>query len=95
MRIEAKVIEDNGGALLMRSQLAAWRSNGVGSYKPKYWVATNRSFNEFYFWSHQEFLSSLDKSTATANTLTLRPPKTKLVFGSVPQLALHILRKAE
>lgn len=78
----------------MQSQLSAWRSSGRGAYKPKYWVATNRSFNEFYFWSHEEFLPSLDRSGATANTLVLRPPSTKLSFGSVPQLALHVLREA-
>ena len=94
VRIEAKVIENEGGALLMRSQLVAWRTAGTGSYKPRYWVAANRSFNEFYFWSHQEFLPSLDSSAATANTLILRPPRTRISFPSVPQLALHVLREA-
>lgn len=93
VRIEAKVIENNGRVLLMQSQLTAWRSSGGGAYKPKYWVATNRSFNEFYSWSHEEFLPSLDQSVAKANTLTLRPPPTKLLFDSVPKLALHVLRE--
>lgn len=92
--IEAKVIEDTGGALLMQSQLAAWRTIGTGAYKPQYWVAANRSFNKFYFWSHAEFLPILDRSKAKSNTLTLRPPSSRLEFKHVSELALHVLRQA-
>lgn len=92
--IEAKIIEDRGGALLMQRQLSAWRSAGRGAYKPQFWVASNRSFNTFYFWNHEDFLPALDKSKATGKTLTLRPPSTRLSFKSVPELALHILRSA-
>ena len=92
--IEAKIIENEGKALLMQSQLAAWRSDGSGSYKPKYWIAANRSFDKFYFWTHEHFLPLLDKSKAKTNTLTLRPPLEREVFPSIPQLALHVLRAA-
>ena len=81
-------------ALLMQSQLIAWRSNGVGAYKPNLWIAANRAFNEFYCWPHQDFLSSLDGSKATGNTLSLRPPSGKLEFGSISELVLHVLRVA-
>jgi hypothetical protein len=91
--IEAKIIENEGKALLMQSQLAAWRSSGSGAYKPKYWVAANRSFDRFYFWKHEQFLSILDKSNAKTNTLTLYPPPERVEFLSIPQLALHLLRE--
>jgi hypothetical protein len=32
--IEAKIIDTDGGALIMQSQLKAWRSIGTGSNKP-------------------------------------------------------------
>jgi hypothetical protein len=91
--IEAKTIDTNGRALLMQSQLKAWRSNGGGAHKPAYWVATNRAFNRFYFWSHNEFLPVLDNTTAAGNTLTLLPPKTSKEFSCVSALALHTLRQ--
>ena len=92
--IEVKIIENEGKALLMQSQLAAWRSDGSGAYKPKYWVAANRSFDRFYFWKHEHFLPILDNSKAKTNTLTLYPPQERLEFMSVSQLALHVLREA-
>lgn len=93
--IEAKVVEDETKALLvMQSQLIAWRTDGCGAYKPKYWVAANRSFNKFYFWKHEDFLINLDKSVAKTNTLTLRPPTEQKEFLSIPELALHVLREA-
>lgn len=92
--IEAKIIEDTGGALLMQSQLKAWCSVGTGAYKPQYWVAANRSFNKFYFWSHAEFLPILDKSKAKSKTLTLRPPSSRMEFNHASELALHVLRQS-
>lgn len=92
--IEAKIIENDGKALLMQSQLSAWRSTGSGAYKPKYWVAANRSFDRFYFWRHEHFLPVLDKSKAKTNTLTLYPPIERVEFASVPELALQVLREA-
>jgi hypothetical protein len=91
--IEAKTIDTNGRALLMQSQLQAWRSNGNGAHKPAYWVATNRAFDRFFFWSHGEFLPILDRTAATGNTVTLLPPKSHEEFSSVSSLALHILRQ--
>lgn len=91
--IEAKTIDTNGRALLMQSQLQAWRSNGNGAHMPAFWVATNRPFDRFYFWSHAEFLPILDKTAATGNTVTLLPPKGQKEFLSVNALALHILRQ--
>ena len=91
--IEAKTIDTNGRALLMQSQLQAWRSNGNGSHKPIYWVATNRAFDRFFFWSHGEFLPILDTTSAKANTLTLLPPRSSKEFSNVSALALHVLRQ--
>ena len=91
--VEAKTIDTNGRALLMQSQLQAWRSNGTGAHKPAFWVATNRAFDRFYFWSHAEFLPILDNTAATGNTVTLLPPKSKKEFLNVSALALHILRQ--
>lgn len=92
-RIEAKIL-DKGAALLMRSQILAWRSTGRGSYKPEFWVAANREFAQFYFWPHAAFTSSLDGCGATRNTHTLTAPKVRLGFSSVPELVLHVLREA-
>jgi len=90
-RIEAKIL-DNGSALLMQSQILAWRSFGSGSYKPVAWVAANREFTEFYYWPHSAFLPSLDRCAAARKTHTLAAPKDRLVFPSIPELALHVLR---
>jgi hypothetical protein len=92
-RIEAKIL-DKGAALLMQSQILAWRSSGAGSYKPESWVAANREFTEFYFWPHSAFCPSLDRCSANRKTHTLSAPKERLVFSSVPELALHVLRTA-
>lgn len=92
--IEAKIIESTGKAQLMQSQLKAWRSMGHGAYKPQYWVAANRSFDRFYFWSHEEFLPNLDKSKATTKTLSMGSPSSRLEFNNISELALHVLRRA-
>lgn len=90
-RLEAKIV-DKGTVLLMRSQILAWRSTGPGSYKPAAWVAANRGFTEFYYWPHSTFVPSLDRCTAARKTHTLAAPKDRLVFFSIPELALHVLR---
>jgi hypothetical protein len=90
-RIEAKVL-DKGAASLMRSQILAWRSSGDGSYKPEAWVAANREFAEFYYWPHLSFVASLDRCTAARKTHKLSAPKDRLVFTSIPELALHLLK---
>lgn len=92
--VEAKIIENEGKALLMQSQLAAWRTSGSGAYKPEFWVASNRSFDNFYFWKHSDFLPILDQSKARTNTLTLHPPAARIEFASISVLALHLLREA-
>jgi len=92
--IEAKIMEDSGGVLIMQSQLSTWRTNGTGAYKPKYWFASNRSFNEFYIWTHEDFLPILNKSKATGKTLTLKSPESKLTFSSIIELAVYVIRNA-
>jgi len=92
-RIEAKIL-DKGVALLMQSQILAWRSSGNGAHKPGSWVAANREFDQFYFWPHAAFVPSLDRCGATRKTHKLAVPKDRLCFDSIPELALHILRGA-
>jgi len=91
--IEAKTVDTNGRTLLMQSQLQAWRSNGHGSHKPVYWVATNRAFDSFFFWNHREFLPILDASKAKGNTVTLALPRSRVEFPSIAALAIHFLRQ--
>ena len=90
-RIEAKIL-DNGAALLMKTQIIAWRTNGMGAYKPAAWAAANRDFNQFYYWSHLAFMPSLDRCGARRKTHTLAAPRARLSFSSISELALHILR---
>jgi hypothetical protein len=92
--IEAKTIHTDGRLLLMQSQLKAWRGAGAGAHKPDFWVATNRAFDKFYFWSHIDFLPILDATSARGKTLTLMPPLSRREFSSANALALHILRVA-
>lgn len=93
--VEAKTIDTNGRLLLMQSQLKAWRSDGIGAHKPDFWVATNRAFDTFFFWSHAEFLPVLARTAASTNTLTLLPPARRLKFPCAATLALHILRESQ
>ncbi len=92
--MEAKIIEESGNALLMQSQLSSWRSTGTGKYKPKYWFASNRSFTEFYLWTHEEFLPILNNSKALGKTLTLKSPVSKLKFTNIIELAIYIIKNA-
>lgn len=92
--IEAKTIDTNNRMLLMQSQLRAWRTNGHGAHKPQYWIAVNRAFDQFFFWSQAEFLQRLDATQAQGNTVTLLPPEQTESFVNAQHLALHILRKA-
>ena len=90
-RLEAKILH-KGSALLMCSQVKAWRSEGASRYKPDGWVVASRDFDQFYYWPHPTFLATLDRCKASQVTHTLAAPKDRLVFSSVPELALHILR---
>ena len=91
-RIEAKIL-DQGKALLMQSQIVAWRTRGTGAYKPDYWVAANRELSEFYFWDDAAFLPALDASGATRKTHQLNAPKDRMTFKNAPELVMCILRE--
>lgn len=93
--IEAKILDENNRAMLMQSQLTSWRTTGRGSYKPHFWIAGNREFNRFYFWSHSDFLVRLDPSRARSITATFRIPDQTLEFDHIAKLALHVLREAK
>jgi hypothetical protein len=90
-RLEAKILDGNA-ATLMSSQVRAWRSNGSSNYSPDAWVAASRKFDKFFFWPHSAFTSQLDKCSATQSSHKLATPKDKLMFSSLPELSLHILR---
>ena len=91
--IEAKIVHDRR-VLIMQSQLIAWRSTGTGAHRPHAWIAADRSFETFYYWSHPAFLSRLDATRAGTPTLQLRLPDTRTEFQHVNELALHVLRNA-
>jgi hypothetical protein len=90
-RLEAKIL-CSGKALLMQSQIRAWRSSGTSSYRPNGWVAANRDFDQFYYWRHDTFVETLDRCTASQKTHNLAAPKVRLAFPTVAELALHVLR---
>ncbi len=91
--IEAKIVDD-GRVLIMQSQLSAWRSNGSGAHRPQAWIAADRTFERFFYWSHTAFLPRLDATRARTPTLQLRLPDTYSEFHDISQLALHIIRNA-
>ena len=84
----------DGRVLVMQSQLTAWRSGGTGTHPPHAWIAADRSFETFYYWSHAAFLPRFDGTRATTPTLQLRLPEARTEFHHVNELALHIIRNA-
>jgi hypothetical protein len=90
--IEAKVLEKNSISI-RKGQLQAWRTSGTGVYRPRFWVATNRQFNEFYCWHHSALLPRLDSSLSTVDNVSLSlaeyPPAHK--SSNIAELALFIL----
>jgi hypothetical protein len=92
-RLEAKILDGNA-ATLMSSQIRAWRTAGSSKYSPDAWIAANRSFDKFYFWPHSIFIGQLDKCSATQLSHKLAAPKDKLLFSSLSELSLHVLRVA-
>lgn len=92
--LEAKVLNDNKTVTLVRGQLAAWRSNGNGKHAPAAWVATDRTINNFYYWTHANFLANLNRSRSQGRYPKIRIPDTVNHFTDIRELALHILNVA-
>ncbi|MBI3621155.1 MAG: hypothetical protein HY208_03080 [Nitrospirae bacterium] len=90
--IEAKVLEKNSISI-RQGQLQAWRTNGPGAYKPRFWVATNRELKDFFCWHHSVLLPRLDSSSSTVDNVSLSlseyPPAH--TSRSIAELALFIL----
>lgn len=90
--IEAKILEKNSISV-RQSQLRAWRSNGTGAYRPRYWVASNRALSEFLCWEHATLLPKLDATASTvpdvAISVSTCPPAHKC--KTIAELALYIL----
>lgn len=92
--LEAKIIHEKH-VLLMQSQLRGWKSGGAGTHRPDAWIAATKSFDNFYLWTHEEFLPRLDASGGNGKTVSVRIPQTFRVFQNASQLALQIIRDAE
>lgn len=90
--IEAKVLEDNKISF-RQNQILAWRSNGVGNYKPKFWVATNRVLDRYYCWRHLSIVTRLDTTDSTADNVSLSVSNYPADFesSSLAELALFII----
>jgi len=93
--IEAKAMDKKGRLLLMQSQLKAWRTNGPGKHRPEFWIAASNSFDAFYFWRHEDFVSVLDACRNNQATVTLALPKKHQQFKTINQLALTVLCSAQ
>lgn len=93
--IEAKVVED-GSISVRQGQMRAWKTDGVGAYQPRFWVATNRELSEFYCWHHAEIRRRLDESSSSVDNVKLSlskyPPTHK--GSNLAELALFILANA-
>lgn len=93
--IEAKIL-DKRSISVRQSQLRAWRSDGEGYYRPRFWVASNRALDEFHCWEHSSIVRCLDRTkNKTPNVaLSLGGIVTDFSSSSLPELALHILKHA-
>lgn len=92
--IEAKIVHD-GKLLVMQSQLQAWRSVGTGAHRPIAWIAATKSFDRFFFWTHNDFLLRLDTTRAKTPTVPLRLPDKYHEFQHPNELALQIIQNSE
>lgn len=93
--IEAKIL-DNRSISVRQSQLRAWRSDGTGHYRPRFWVTSNRTLTEFHCWRHSSLIGCLDRTKNKAANVSLSLSRYPADFTSsgLPELALHILRHA-
>lgn len=93
--IEAKVIDGNKISV-RQSQLRAWRKGGTGYYCPKFWVAANREFTQYYCWHHSTLQPRLDRSKSTTDNVSLSVADTPADFKSksISALALYVLTHA-
>jgi len=93
--IEAKALNPKGHALLMQGQLQAWKASGTGGHKPDFWVAVSTAFDAFYLWEHADFAPALDRSKSKQKTVSISVPIQKRTFGTVVELALAVLQRAQ
>lgn len=93
--IEAKILE-NRSISVRQGQLRAWRSDGTGHYRPRFWVASNRTLSEFYCWKHTSLVHCLDRSRSKSCNVSLSIAGCVADFAStgLPELALYILTNA-
>jgi hypothetical protein len=90
--LEAKILNANRSVTVGQGQLSAWRSTGQGRHKPTAWVAADERLSDFYYWTHEAYLSRLDVCASTVSFPKIRMPDVRFQFTDVRQLALHVLR---
>lgn len=90
--IEAKVLHGNSISV-RQGQLRAWRSDGSGAYRPRFWVATDIEIKEFYCWHHSTLLPRLDDTASSVPDvqLSLAGYPADHRSQSLAELALFIL----
>jgi len=90
--IEAKIL-DGYSVSIRQGQLRAWRSDGTGAYKPRFWVATNTDFTEFFCWHHSTLTPRLNdtESNAPDVKLSLADYPAEHRSHSIEELALYVL----
>ena len=93
--VEAKALSATGKVLLMHSQVQAWKSSGHGRHKPDFWVAVSNSFDAFFLWEHADFAPALERSQNRQDTVSLSLPPARRKFGTVIELALAVLERAQ
>ncbi len=93
--IEAKALNPKNHVLLMQSQLQAWKSTGTGRHKPEFWVAVSNGFDTFYLWEQTDFALILDRSKSKQKTVSVSLPASRRTFGTVVELALAVLQRAQ
>lgn len=89
--IEAKIVEGKK-VTLSQSQLCAWRGRGPGAHKPCAWVAANDSFEKYFCWRHDDFVSLLDTCTSERKYPQIRIPSNAQEFADIRLVALALLR---
>jgi hypothetical protein len=94
LRIEAKIMSWARGFSVGHSQHEAWfGASGGGSHKPTGWVVANEALKEFFYWPHAKIAHQPTKVINQGRYFTVEAPSMKPKFGSLQQLALHLLAK--
>ncbi len=94
LRIEAKILSGNDRFIVGKEQLSAWFATGKGAHPPTGWVVANEKLTDFYYWAHSEIAHQPTKAIQGGRYYEVRAPTMKRTFGTVREVALHILGAA-